>query len=66
MEVTNLSRYRQQREELRVNELRKAVIKSYKIDPGKVPELTPVINVFINQVLTFENYIKRFQIENPQ
>ena len=66
MEVTNLFQYRQQREELRVNELRKAVIKSYKIDPGKVPELTPVINVFINQVLTFENYIKRFQIENPQ
>lgn len=66
MEVTNLSRYRQQREELRVNELRKAVIKSYKIDPEKVPELTPVINVFINQVLTFENYIKRFQIKSPQ
>lgn len=66
MEVTNLSQYRQQREELRVNELRKAVIKSYKIDPKKVPELTPVINIFINQVLTFENYIKRFQIENPQ
>lgn len=66
MEVTNLTQYRQQREELHANELRKAVIKSYKIDPEKVPELTPVINVFVNQVLTFENYIKRFQIENPQ
>lgn len=66
MEVTNLTQYRQQREELRVNELRKAVIKSYKIDPKKVPELTPVINIFVNQILTFENYIKRFQIKSPQ
>lgn len=66
MEVTNLFQYRQQREELHANKLRKVIIKSYKIDPEKVPELTPVINVFINQVLTFENYIKRFQIKSPQ
>ena len=66
MEVTNLTQYRQQREQEYSNILRQSIIKNYKIDPEKVPELTPVINVFINQILTFENYIKRFQIENPQ
>lgn len=66
MEVTNLAQYKQQKEELHANELRKVIIKSYKIDPEKVPELTPVINIFVNQILTFENYIKRFQIKNPQ
>lgn len=45
--------------------MRHAIIENYKIDPDKVPELTPVINVFINQILTFENYIKRYRIKNP-
>ena len=65
MEVTNLTRYRQQKEEEHLNTMRHAIIENYKIDPNKVPELTPVINVFINQILTFENYIKRYRIENP-
>lgn len=46
--------------------MRHAIIENYKIDPDKVPELTPVINIFVNQILTFENYIKRFQIKSPQ
>lgn len=64
-EVTNLIQYKQLKEEEEVNALRLSIIDNYNIDPDKVPELTPVINIFINQILTFQNYIKKYQIKNP-
>lgn len=61
MKVIELNQYRQQKGDCRQNAIREAIIENYSINPDYLPRLMTVIDVFVNQVITFENFIKKYQ-----